>query len=75
MIEMILFCPACGVQHIDMPEPEIGWTNPPHRSHMCANCHHIWRPADVETTGVENIKTKGQFDNEPPIRDFVGDCR
>src|SRR5574340_600312 len=24
-----------------------GWDNPPHRSHLCHGCGHIWRPADV----------------------------
>lgn len=82
---MVLFCPACGFQHIDEPElPYIGdritetgdedaaarirkatWTNPPHRSHLCLGCGHIWRPADVPTTGVAAIQTKGKADSEP----------
>lgn len=41
------------------------WTNPPHRSHQCAGCRHIWRPADVATTGVAAITTKGQADSPP----------
>lgn len=40
-----------------------GWTNPPHRSHLCAGCGHIWRPADVPTNGVAAIKTKGKNDS------------
>ena len=39
------------------------WTNPPHRSHLCASCKHIWRPADVCTNGVLAVKTKGQEDS------------
>ena len=39
------------------------WTNPPHRSHLCHSCGHIWRPADVATNGVEAVKTKGQKDS------------
>lgn len=38
------------------------WSNPPHRSHKCAYCGCIWRPADVVTTGVAEIKTKGKAD-------------
>lgn len=78
-IDMILHCPACGMQHIDAPmtdaqyterlhesswwecggdKPE-RWTNPPHRSHLCHGCGHIWRPADVPTNGVAAIKTRG----------------
>lgn len=82
-IPMVLFCPACGVQHIDEPElPYIGdriietgdeeaaeriraetWNNPPHRSHLCLACGHIWRPADVPTTGVQAVQTKGKADS------------
>jgi hypothetical protein len=65
-IDMILFCPKCGVQHIDGPEGEHG-TNPPHRSHLCHYCKHVWRPADVPTNGVKEIRTKGERDM-PPVR-------
>lgn len=61
-LPMLLFCPACGHQHIDAPEPERDWTNPPHRSHLCSRCGCIWRPADVATTGVERIRTQGKVD-------------
>ena len=74
-IDMVLFCPACGTQHIDAPDtpdpyptPEkdaAHWTNPPHRSHLCHNpdCNHIWRPADVPTNGVQAVKTVGKADS------------
>lgn len=39
------------------------WTNPPHRSHLCHGCGHIWRPADVPTNGVAFINTKGNADS------------
>lgn len=76
-IDMVLHCPACGLQHIDEPEggPEMQpdgsvhteeyWSNPPHRSHLCHSCGHIWRPADVPTNGVAAVKTRGQ--NDSPI--------
>lgn len=38
------------------------WQNPPHRSHLCHGCGHIWRPADVPTNGVAAVKTKGKND-------------
>lgn len=60
-IDMVLRCPACGTQHIDAPDHD--WTNPPHRSHLCHKCGHIWRPADVPTNGVAAIKTKGRGDS------------
>lgn len=65
-IPMILFCPKCREQHIDAPQPEKGWTNPPHRSHECQNCGLVWRPADVATIGVEALETRGERDVLPP---------
>jgi hypothetical protein len=82
-VDMVLFCPKCGMQHIDTPMTdaqyterlhesswwELGgdkperWTNPPHRSHLCHGCGHIWRPADVATNGVAAVKTKGSKDS------------
>jgi len=59
-IDMILYCPSCGEQHIDAPEEN--WANPPHRSHLCDACGCIWRPADVATNGVVEIKTNGKAD-------------
>ena len=64
-IDMILNCHRCDYQHVDLPEPEKGWTNPPHKSHLCHRCGYVWRPADVPTNGVEAIKTKGSGDNFP----------
>ena len=78
-IDMVLFCPKCGLQHIDAPEDallhhgghlppepgEEGWSNPPHRSHLCHGCGHIWRPSDRATNGVAAIATKGRADSEP----------
>lgn len=77
-IDMVLHCPACGMQHIDAPERGVlvsggpnagrvraGWSNPPHRSHLCHSCGHIWRPADVPTNGIQAVATKGK--NDSPI--------
>lgn len=63
-IDMILFCPTCGLQHVDEPdERTVGWVNPPHRSHLCHGCKHIRRPADIATNGVREIATKGKADS------------
>lgn len=78
-IDMVLHCPVCHTQHIDTPKPRhiVGtgngydvpdiwapeWTNPPHRSHLCHSCGHIWRPADVPTNGVAAVLTKGKVDS------------
>jgi hypothetical protein len=86
-IPMVLHCPKCGLQHIDEPEPSKtanhytdylagispGWDNPPHRSHLCAGCGHIWRPADVATTGVTAIQTRGKADS--PLVTTAGGAR
>jgi hypothetical protein len=79
-IDMVLFCPKCGLQHIDAPEDSMlagdaalyggdwpgRWLNPPHRSHECQGrgCRHVWRPADVPTNGVAAIKTSGKKDDK-----------
>lgn len=71
-IDMVLHCPQCGAQHIDTPEPfnpkGTGpfWNNPPHRSHLCGKCGTIWRPCDVPTNGVAQVKTAGKADNWQP---------
>lgn len=62
-IDMVLFCPKCGTQHVDAPEPGTAWTNPPHKSHLCKSCKHIWRPCDQATNGVERINTVGAADS------------
>lgn len=41
------------------------WNNPPHRSHLCHECGHIWRPSDTPTNGVAEIVTKGKNDSVP----------
>ena len=76
-LDMVLYCPNCGMQHVDeaeelpmaMPgsafEGSAGWTNPPHRSHLCHGCGTIWRPANVPTNGVAEIKTSGKADTWP----------
>lgn len=85
-IDMVLHCPACGLQHIDEAARDLRddyaviegiaelspgyapWTNPPHRSHLCLGCKHIWRPADVPTNGVKAVLTKGE--NDSPIKEM-----
>lgn len=66
-IPMILTCPCCRFRHIDAPEPERGWMNPPHKSHLCHGCGCIWRPADVPTNGVSEIATRGSDDTWRPL--------
>jgi hypothetical protein len=62
-VDMLLWCPNCGAQHIDAPDERTpDWTNPPHKSHLCHACAWIWRPSDRPTNGVATIKTHGEKD-------------
>lgn len=47
-IPMILFCPACNVRHID-----VDFATKPHHTHACQSCGVVWRPAIVNTVGVQ----------------------
>lgn len=49
---LILFCPRCAVQHVDEGE----WATRPHQTHLCVECGYEWRPALINTVGVESIK-------------------
>lgn len=51
-VDMILYCPECGTQHIDKPDPSMNWLNPPHRKHLCLYCGHLWKPSYMNTNGV-----------------------
>lgn len=51
---MVLCCPVCNGRHIDEPNPAIGWLNPPHRTHLCNHCGHLWRPQEYHTVGVSD---------------------
>lgn len=67
-IDLVLFCPRCHEQHVDAPEPEKEWTNPPHKSHLCHKCGMIWRPCDRPTNGVRSINTMGAHDTPAPTK-------
>lgn len=48
-IPTVLFCPACGKQHVDEGE----WATRPHRRHLCVDdragrgCGHLWEPEQL----------------------------
>lgn len=76
-VDMLLFCPECNAQHVDKPNPDIDWQNPPHKSHLCLECGWIWRVADVYTNGVIMTRTNGKNDHSPypsPLRGKVPIC-
>lgn len=79
-VDMVLFCPKCAMQHIDAPESHpldlplshaglpptsAGWDNPPHKSHLCHGCGHIWRPSDTPTNGVRAVASGKDSDCSP----------
>lgn len=41
------------------------WTNPPHKSHLCHGCGHIWRPSDTPTNGVKATASGKDADTVP----------
>lgn len=48
-IAILLHCPMCNVRHIDEGE----FATKPHSTHACQSCGHCWRPAIVDTVGVQ----------------------
>lgn len=70
-VDMLLFCPVCSAQHIDAPDERTpDWSNPPHKSHLCHACGHVWRPCDRPTNGVATLTTAGSKDGSaaPELR-------
>jgi hypothetical protein len=60
-IPMLMYCPRCGVQHVDKPSDDGSWTNPPHYTHTCQSCGARWRWCDSHpTTGVGSISDPGR---------------
>lgn len=47
-VPMELVCPACEFPHHDEAE----WATRPHKTHLCCNCGHEWRPFPYPTVGV-----------------------
>ena len=66
-VPMLLFCPRCGVQHVDKEKG--AWTNPPHATHTCAGCGLLWRPSNVNTAGVASLEIK-----EPHHQERITAC-
>jgi hypothetical protein len=48
-IPMILHCPDCLARHVDAGE----FATKPHHTHACQSCGLVWRPAIVNTVGVQ----------------------
>lgn len=48
-VPMIIYCPICTERHIDEAE----FAEIPHHTHACQSCGHVWRPAKINTHGVQ----------------------
>lgn len=66
-IPMLLYCPNCHVQHIDVDDETGKWaTTRLHHKHYCkpsdGGCGQVWEPAKVDTVGVRSLEahTEGQ---------------
>lgn len=57
-IPILLWCPECGGRHVDVGE----FAFKPHHTHSCQHCGMTWRPAVVDTCGVQFLPG---FKNEP----------
>ena len=58
-IPMILTCPICGGRHIDNGL----FATKPHHTHACQHCGLTWRPAIVNTVGVQFLPGFKDDDN------------
>lgn len=48
-VPMRINCPTCGLLHVDEGE----WVERPHHTHSCQGCGMTWRPAVINTVGVQ----------------------
>jgi len=63
-IPVLLWCPICNNRHIDTGEFETKL----HHTHACQFCGHVWRPAIVNTVGVQFLPG---FKNDTNESDWV----
>jgi hypothetical protein len=50
-IPMVIHCPMCHERHID--EPPWDGVEKRHATHACQSCGHCFRPAVLNTVGVQ----------------------
>lgn len=49
VVPLILHCPECNKRHVDKGD----FAKKPHHTHACQSCGFTWRPAVVNTVGVQ----------------------
>ncbi len=59
-IQLIIHCPKCHLQHVDVDDDTGAWaTTRHHRQHLCkpsdGGCGHVWAPANRRTVGVREL--------------------
>jgi hypothetical protein len=59
-LPMILHCPNCHLQHVDVDGQTGAWaTSRHHRKHLCkpedGGCGHVWQPSLRHTVGVREL--------------------
>ena len=57
-VPQILNCPECKARHID----EGDFAEKPHHTHACQSCGFVWRPAVVNTHGVQFLPGFKNYD-------------
>jgi hypothetical protein len=68
-----MVCETCGLYGeneciCDVFNP---WLNPPHKSHRCNFCNHVWRPMNHPTNGVVALEKTGERDGFAQPRAFA----
>ncbi len=63
-LPLILHCPKCHLQHVDVDDESGAWaTSRIHRKHLCkpedGGCGYIWAPSNRFTVGVRELPEDG----------------
>lgn len=71
-LPMILTCPTCGERHVDKGT----FATKPHHTHACQHCGMVWRPAVIDTVGVQflpGFKDEPNADAAPATYQVIAD--
>ncbi len=63
-VQLLLWCPQCSERHID----EGVFADTPHHTHACQHCGFCWRPAVVDTCGVQFLPGFRDWPAPPTLR-------
>jgi hypothetical protein len=73
---VVIFCPECGLKHIDVDDDTGKWaTTRLHRKHLCkpsdGGCSNVWQPFDSYTVGVESLAENNVVPDEMRDRECI----